>query len=114
MRGEKVGLKMFLKNSKYCTAGSRKLCLQQLALSTCSSAALVFLSTVGLRGFGHDRSSGVATLHVARTRTNHSRGCATLQAQPGRQRRQRGNQHGDNNFNNLLLVHRNLKSQMLN
>ena len=84
------------------------------ARSTCSFAALVLLSTVGLRGFGHDRRSGVTTLHVARTRTDHSRGCATLQTQPGSQCRQSRNQHGDNNFNNLLLVHRNLKFKISN
>ena len=65
----------------------------------------MFLSTVGLRGFGHDRRSGVTTLHVARTRTNHSRGCATLQTQPGSQRRQSRNQHGDDDFDDLFTFH---------
>ena len=65
----------------------------------------MFLATIGLRGLGHDGGRGVAVLHIARSRADHPRRRATLQAQACTQRRQRRNQYRDDEFDDLLLAH---------
>lgn len=76
-----------------------------IAISCRQAGLLMFLAAVGLRGLGDDGGRRVAVMHVTRTRTHHPRCRTTLQPESGSQCRQRRNQYGDDDLDNLCSSH---------
>ena len=65
----------------------------------------VFVATVGLRGFGHDRGGGVSALHVRGGGGDDSGGCARLQTEGCAKGCERCDEHRDHDFDDLLFGH---------